>query len=112
MIGPKYEQLRGLIGWVVLTACINYVAGLIWIMNRSRKWLFWRGSIAEISLLAVVQIGYLLIVGVRSTRSAVMFNFASSFCYVIAHSYVAIHGFTKGTRGEALDRVRSQISTP
>ena len=41
-----------------------------------------------------------------------MFNFASSFCYVIAHSYVAIHGFTKGARGEALDRVRSQISTP
>jgi O-antigen/teichoic acid export membrane protein len=111
VIGPKYEQLRGLIGWVVLTACINYVAGLIWIMNRSRRWLFWRGSIAEISLLAAVQIGYLVIFGVRSTKSAVLFNFASSFCYVIAHSYVAIHGFTKGGRGEALDPVRSQIST-
>ena len=112
ILGAKYEQLRGLIGWVVLTACINYVAGLIWIMNRSRKWLFWRGSIAEISLLAVVQIGYLVIFGVRSTKSAVLFNFASSFCYVIAHSYVAIHGFTKGARGEVLDPVRSQISTP
>ena len=112
VIGPRYADLRGLIGWVVLTACINYVAGLIWIMNRSRKWLFWRGSIAEISLLATVQIGYLLIFGVRTTRAAVMFNLASSFCYVIAHSYVAIHGFTKGARGEVLDPVRSQISTP
>lgn len=112
VIGPKYEQLRGLIGLVVLTACINYVAGLIWIMNRSRKWLFWRGSIAEISLLAVVQIGFLLIFGVRSTRAAVLFNFASSFCYVVAHSYVAILGFNKGTRGETLDPVPSQISTP
>ena len=96
----------------MLTACINYVAGLIWIMNRSRKWLFWRGTLAEISLLAVVQIGFILIFGVRNTRSAVMFNFASSFCYVIAHSYVAIHGFRKGTRGEAMDAVRNQISTP
>ncbi len=112
VIGPKYEQLRGLIGWVVLTACINYVAGLLWIMNRSRKWLFWRGSIAEISLLAVVQIGYLLIFGVRTTRAAVMFNLASSFCYVLAHSYVALHGFTRGARGETLDPLRSQISTP
>ena len=112
ILGAKYAQLRGLIGWVVLTACINYVAGLIWIMNRSRKWIFWRGTIAEISLLAVVQIGFLLIFGVRSTRSAVLFNFASSFCYVIAHSYVAIHGFRKGVRGELLDPVRSQISTP
>jgi hypothetical protein len=27
-----------------------------------------------------------------------MFNFASSFCYVIAHTYVAVHGFLKGER--------------
>jgi O-antigen/teichoic acid export membrane protein len=112
VIGPRYAQLQGLIGWVVMTACINYVAGLIWIMNRSRKWLFWRGSIAEISLLAAVQIGYLLIFGVRSTRGAILFNFASSFCYVVAHLYVAILGFTQRARGEPLDPVRSQIATP
>jgi hypothetical protein len=79
-------------------------------MNRSRKWLFWRGTFAEISLLVVVQIGFLAIFGVRSTRAAVMFNFASSFCYVIAHSYVAIHGFTKGARCETPDTVVAQVS--
>jgi hypothetical protein len=26
LLGPKYSELRGLIGWVVLTACINYIA--------------------------------------------------------------------------------------
>jgi hypothetical protein len=41
-----------------------------------------------------------------------MFNFASSFCYIVAHSYVAILGFNKGARDEAMDPVRSQISTP
>ena len=93
ILGPRYQALRSLIGWVVLTACINYVAGLIWIMNRSRKWVFWRGTVAEISLLACVQLGFLILIGVRSTRAAVFFNFASSFCYVVAHSYVATHGF-------------------
>jgi hypothetical protein len=73
---------------------------------------FLRGSIAEISLVAMVQIGYLLIFAVRTTRGAVMFNFASSFCYKVAHSYVAVLGFNKGVRGEAMDSVRSQISTP
>jgi O-antigen/teichoic acid export membrane protein len=95
LLGPKYGDLRGLIGWVVLTACINYVAGLIWIMNRSRKWVFWRGTIAEIGLLLLVQVGYVIVFGVRSTRDAVMFNLASSFCYVFAHSYVAVYGFLK-----------------
>jgi O-antigen/teichoic acid export membrane protein len=96
LLGSKYSELRNLIGWVVLTACINYVAGLIWIMNRSRKWLFWRGTITEIGLLLVVQVGFVSIFGICTTRNAVMFNFACSFCYVIAHSYVAVHGFLKG----------------
>ena len=52
------------------------------------------------SLLLVVQIGFVVAFGVRNTRSAVMFNFASSFCYVAAHSYVAIYGFLKGQRNE------------
>lgn len=103
LLGPKYSELRTLIGWVVLTACINYIAGLLWIMNRSRRWVFWRGTIAEISLLIVVQIGFVVVFGVRDTRSAVMFNFASSFCYVIAHSYVAIYGFLKGEQSSALE---------
>jgi O-antigen/teichoic acid export membrane protein len=101
LLGPKYSELKGLIGWVVLTACINYIAGLLWIMNRSRKWVFWRGTIAEIVLLLVVQVGFVVVFGVRNARSAVMFNFASSFCYVIAHLYVAIYGFFKGERTSA-----------
>jgi len=101
ILGSKYAELRSLIGWVVLTACINYVAGLVWIMNRSRKWVFWRGTVAEISLLAVVQIGFLITFGVRSTREAVFFNFASSFCYVVAHTYVALYGFSTYRREQA-----------
>jgi O-antigen/teichoic acid export membrane protein len=105
VLGPKYAVLRNLIGWVILTVCINYIAGLIWIMNRSRKWLFWRGTIAEIILLLVIQIGFVAIFGVRTTRNAVMLNFVSSFCYVIAHSYVAIHGFLKGEENKLNERL-------
>lgn len=111
-LGKQYEQLRNMIGWVVLTACINYIAGLIWTMNRSRKWLFWRGTIAEIGLLAIVQLGFVAILGVRNTKDAVLFNFASSFCYLAAHSYIAIHGFRKGARDEALDNVTPEITLP
>jgi O-antigen/teichoic acid export membrane protein len=109
ILGPKYEDLRSLIGWVVLTACINYVAGLTWIMNRSRKWVFWRGTAAEISALAVVQVGFLMIFGVRTTRAAVFFNFASSFCYVFAHSYVALYGFRKGRSKEQRAAIGSEL---
>jgi O-antigen/teichoic acid export membrane protein len=97
LLGPHYRDLRSLIGWVILTACINYLAGLLWIMNRSRKWVFWRGSILEITLVFIVQIGFLILVGVRTTRDAVFFNFASSFCYIITHGYIAFYGHSRGT---------------
>ena len=110
-LGHQYYGLRNVIGWVVLTACINYIAGLMWIMNRSRKWVFWRGTIAEVGLVALVQIGFLVIFGVRSTRDAVLFNFASSFCYVFAHLYIAIHGFRKHS-GDETDSIPVEITVP
>jgi O-antigen/teichoic acid export membrane protein len=96
VLGSKYEGLRGVLGWFVLSACMNFVAGLAWIMNRSRKWLFWSGSILEVVLLLVVQVAFAILIGIKNTREAVLFGLASSFCYLIAHGYVAICGFLKG----------------
>lgn len=98
LLGGNYQNLGSSIGWVVLTACINQIAGLMWIMNRSRKWLFWSGSILEIVLLLGVQVAFITLVGVRTTQQAVFFAFASSFCYIAAHGYVGILGFLKGPR--------------
>jgi len=98
LLGPKYEGLQRAVGWVVFAACINYLAGLMWIMNRARKWIFWSGTILEIVLVLAVQIAFIVLVGVRSTQQAVLFTFASSFCYVATHGYVAIYGFLKGPR--------------
>lgn len=92
ILGAHYRGLRGLIGWVILTVCINYLAGLLWIMNRSRRWIFWRGTVLEISLVFIIQIGFLVLIGVRTTSDAVFFNFASSFCYIITHGYIAFYG--------------------
>ncbi|MEO7029003.1 MAG: hypothetical protein ABI147_06335 [Acidobacteriaceae bacterium] len=98
VIGAKYEGVRPVLGWYVLSLSMNLVAGVMWVMNRARKWVFWSGSILEVALLLSVQIGFLAMVGVKTTREAVFFNFASSFCYLIAHGYVAIFGFVKGPR--------------
>jgi hypothetical protein len=64
-------------------------------MNRSRKWVFWRGTVLEIALVLIIQIGFLVTVGVRTTCSAVFFNFASSFCYLFTHGYVALYGYSR-----------------
>lgn len=96
ILGPKYESVRPLMGWYVLSAYMNFISGLIWVMNRARKWVFWSGSILEVVLLLVVQIAFLAFIGVHTTKQAVFFAVASSACYMIAHGYVSIRGFVKG----------------
>lgn len=97
ILGAKYAGLRGALGWYMLSACMNFVSGLIWIMNRARKWVFWSGSILEVILLLGVQLTFFILIGVRTTEQAVLFSIASSCCYMIAHGYVAVRGFIKGS---------------
>jgi O-antigen/teichoic acid export membrane protein len=96
ILGTKYEGVRASMGWYVFSAYINFVSGLIWIMNRARKWVFWSGSAVEVILLVGVQITFLALVGVRTTQQAVLFAVVCSGCYLVAHGYVSIRGFLKG----------------
>lgn len=103
LIGPKYNTLQALTGWVILAATINYIAGLIWMMNRSRKWIFWSGSLLEIGLLCIVQIVFVVMVGVRNTRDAVFLTVLASICVLLSHTYVAVLGFWQDHRARLSD---------
>jgi hypothetical protein len=98
LLGSKYEGVRSVLGWYFLALSINFVAGVVWVMNRARKWVFWSGSILEIVLLLGVQTGFLVWVGVRDVREAVFFNLAASVCPVLTHGYVGLLGFLRGPR--------------
>lgn len=107
LIGPKYSNLRDLLGWVILAASVNYIAGLIWMMNRARKWVFWSGSLLEVGLLVAAQIAFVMIVGVRNTRQAVFLTVIASVCVLIAHVYASIIGFWRSHRGQRRDQSAS-----
>jgi O-antigen/teichoic acid export membrane protein len=98
LLGPRYAGLGRDVGWLILASCMGYTAGLMWIMNRSRMWLYWSGTAIEIGLLLGLQVGYVVLVGVRTVHAAVMLMVVSSFSPLIAHAYVALVGFRKGAR--------------
>ncbi len=99
LIGPKYIQLSPIVGWVVMTACCSYAAHLIWIMNRARRWIFWRGTVLEIAAMLSVDVCFVTFVGVRDTRHAILFTLASSASALCTHAYIGVYGFLRGERG-------------
>jgi len=98
LLGRQYRDLAHLVGWVMLSSCVYYIAGLLWIINRSRKWIFWRSTAVEVVLMLTVQVTFILIRGVRTTADLVYFSVAGSFAALANHLYTTIYGFRHGPR--------------
>ncbi len=98
LLGSKYSGLEREAGWVVLSACVNYVAGVMWTMNSARRWVFWWGTAAEIIALVLVQAGCALTMDLSQTMPVIWFGlFTVLTCFGI-HAATAIYGFKYGGR--------------
>lgn len=95
ILGAKYSDLGNVIGWVVLAAAISSVANVMWIMNRGRRWLFWRGSAVEIAGLLVFQSLYVIFVGVNTIETAAKFMLSAGLAHLVAHGYIALYAFSR-----------------
>jgi len=98
LLGPKYEDLTPEIGWIVLSSSIFYFAGVIWIINRSRRWLFWSGTAMEIGLTVVAETFFAMVRGASTTHDAILISVLASICVLVAHSFVSLYGFMHGPR--------------
>jgi O-antigen/teichoic acid export membrane protein len=94
LLGSKYEGLRDVVGWAMLASSVNYISMLLWIMNRARKWVFWSGTILEISLTLLGQALFIVMHGVRTTHDAVFFSLLSAFGPLLTHIYVMVFGMS------------------
>jgi O-antigen/teichoic acid export membrane protein len=100
LLGSKYEGLQTVVGWAMLAGALNYIQLLMWIMNRSRKWVFWRGTFLEIGLTLIAEIVYILFHGVRTASDAVFFSLVSAIGPLITHLYVTLYGLSRPARPE------------
>ncbi len=98
LLGPQYKDLGPEIGWVVTASSIFYLAGVIWIINRSRKWLFWSGTAMEIGLTLVAEAAFAFARGVSTTHDAILISVVAAISVLVAHSFVSVCGFMHGPR--------------
>jgi hypothetical protein len=102
-LGSQYRDLGPEVGWVVLSSSINDLAGVIWIMNRARKWLFWTGTAMEIGLTVFGEVAFASYRGVATTHNAILVSVIAAVTVLVAHTFVGVYGFTNGPRaGETL----------
>lgn len=95
LLGPKYANLQVEVVWVIFSACVNYVGGVMWTMNSARKWVYWWSTILYILSVFSVQVLGVSIFDLGSTLGVVYFGVISAVAALGVHVATAIWGFRR-----------------
>jgi len=98
VLGAKYQHLKNETSWLILSSCINYIAGVIWTISSARKWIYWWHTTLYIVLLLVVQAICILFMRLDTTLGVIQFSLASGIVVLIVHIIGSIYGFIYGSR--------------
>jgi O-antigen/teichoic acid export membrane protein len=98
LLGPKYASLSRETGWLVLSSCIGYLVGVLWIMNTTRRWIYWTTTWTTIGLILAAQILFLCRFRVDNTMNAILFGLTANLAYFAAMLFNSIYGFIHGPR--------------
>lgn len=90
LLGPNYRDLRSAVGWVVLTACVSYIAGMLWTMHAARRWLYGWYTGLYIALVIGAQIGLAMAFNLGTTMGVVLFGLGTAVAGLAAHAFVGV----------------------
>jgi O-antigen/teichoic acid export membrane protein len=96
VLGPKYQNLRHEVSWLVAVSCLNYVGGVMWTIHSARKWIYWWGTITYISLLLIAQIICVSVMDLSTTLNVIYFSLITSSIVMLIHIATGIYGFIYG----------------
>ncbi len=93
LLGPKYAHLRMELVWTMAAASISYFSGVIWTIHSARKWIYWWGAALYIVALTVVQIVFVAVASLETTRNVLVFGVVTSVATLLVHVPTAFVGF-------------------
>lgn len=98
VLGPKYRTLHFEVFLVITTGAIRHVSGLMWIINCSRRFVYWWNNLSTIFLTILVQAIFLWKTDLGTVRSVLFFNIASALASLFVNILCGFYGFWRGSR--------------
>lgn len=93
VLGKQYLHLENELAWMTGSACLSYLAGVMWTMHSARKWIF-RWSVWSYIVTGVLtQIVGILVLDLSTARNVLILGAASAFAALAVQIAVAVYGF-------------------
>ena len=96
VLGPKYSQLRYEVALVVLSSAIQYLAGFMWVIHSSRRFVYWWVNTTNIILTVAVEAVFILRVDLSSVRGVLILNLAVAVVTLFVVIIGGVYGFWHG----------------
>jgi len=98
LLGPNYRQLRIETGLVILGGSCAYMYSFLWLINTSRRFVYWWTAAANIILVLLVESVFIFKMDLSSVRNVLTMNAAAGLASLLVMMACGIYGFWRGPR--------------
>jgi len=96
ILGHNYSELHSEVSLVILASAIQYIAGFIWVVNSSRRFVYWWNNFAIIVFTLLVEASFIWKFDLSSIQNVLILNIASAFVSLSMAVAATIYGFVRG----------------
>jgi hypothetical protein len=96
ILGPHYSQLRIEVGLAILASAIQFTGGFIWVINTSRRFVYWWNNFGIIVITLLVQAVCIWKFDLSVIRNVLVLNVASACASLLTAIACAVYGFIRG----------------
>jgi O-antigen/teichoic acid export membrane protein len=96
VLGPKYSQLRLEVSLAILASAMHYVAGFMWVIHSSRRFVYWWSNVSQIVLTLIVQAILIWRMDLSTVRNVLLFYIIAGTVTMLVTAAVGVYGFTRG----------------
>ena len=96
VLGPKYSKLRFEVSLQIMSSAISFVSSYFWIVNSSRRFVYWWNSIANIILILLVQGVFIWKLDLSQVKNVLILNVATATATLIVYASGSVYGFLRG----------------
>ncbi|MFC5862548.1 hypothetical protein ACFPT7_09625 [Acidicapsa dinghuensis] len=102
ILGPKYAGLNLELLLVIAAASIGFLAGVLYVVHCSRRFVYWWSGLLTIVLTVILQIIYIWRVDLGTMKAVLTLGLLSSIIGLFVNVLTGIYGFVRGPRELAI----------
>jgi O-antigen/teichoic acid export membrane protein len=93
ILGAKYAHLQAELGWMMLSASVTYITGVMYTMHAARKWVFSWAVWMYIAVVLIVQLCGIAFMDLSTTRGVLHFAAITAIATIAVQVIWAVYGF-------------------